>query len=80
MRLRQIGICGGVMELENRVIQMLHLKSEPVGIYLGNTDTVCDFDALPEKRNCVIPLLIAASKGKTISMNEESCNCPGGAT
>ena len=68
------------MEMENRLIQMLHLKFEPVGIYLGNTDAVCDFDASPEKRNCVIPLLIAASKGKTISMNEESCNCPGGAT
>ena len=37
-------------------------------------------DASPDKRNCVIPLLMAAARGKTISMDEESCNCPGGAT
>ena len=66
--------------MENKLIRMLHLEAEPVGIFLGNTDAACDFDASPDKRNCVIPLLIAASKGKTISMNEESCNCPGGAT
>ena len=66
--------------MENELIRMLHLKTEPVGVFLGNADAVCDFDASPEKRNCVVPLLMAASKGKTISMNEESCNCPGGAT
>ena len=65
--------------MENKLIQWLHLKAEPIGIFLGNTDAACDFDASPDKRNCVIPLLIAASKGKIISMNEESCNCPGGA-
>lgn len=66
--------------MDNKLIQMLHLKMEPIGIFLGNTSAKCDFDASPEKRNCVIPLLMAASKGKIISMNEESCNCPGGAT
>lgn len=52
----------------------------PVGIFLGNTDADCDFDASPDKRNCVIPLLIAASKEEVISMDEESCNCPGSVT
>ena len=66
--------------MENELIRLLHLKTEPVGIFLGNTDTVCDLDASPDKRNCVVPLLMAASKGKIISMNEASCNCPGGAT
>ena len=66
--------------MEKELLKMLHLKMEPVGIFLGNMGAVCDFDASSDKRNCVVPLLLAASKGKTISMDEESCNCPGGAT
>lgn len=65
--------------MENNLTQMLHLKTEPVGVFLGNTDAVCDLDVSPEKRNCVVPLLMGASRGKTISLSEESCNCPGGA-
>ena len=59
---------------------MLHLKLEPVGVFFGNTSIQCDFDASPSRRNCVVPLLAAAANGRTISMNEDSCNCPGGAT
>lgn len=66
--------------MQDKLIEMLRLNTEPVGIFLGNMGAVCDFDASPDKRNCVIPLLIAAAKGKVISMDEESCNCPGGAT
>ena len=62
------------------LLDMMHLQWEPVGVFLGNTSAVCDLDASPEKRNCVVPLLMAASKGKIISMDEKSCNCPGGAT
>lgn len=62
------------------LIEKLHLKMEPVGIFFGNTSAVCDVEADPEKRNCVIPMLVASAKGKIISMDEESCNCPGGAT
>lgn len=65
--------------MENRLVQMLHLKTEPVGVFLGNADAVCDMDVTSEKRNCVVPLLIGAARGKTISLREESCNCPGGA-
>jgi len=65
--------------MESRLIQWLHLKTEPVGIFLGNTAATCDMEASPDKRNCVISLLMAAARGKTISMNEKSCNCPGGA-
>ena len=59
---------------------MLHMDREPVGIYFANTAAVCDLDADPEKRNCVVPLLMKASEGKSISMDEKSCNCAGGAT
>ena len=59
---------------------MLHLEREPVGIYFANTTAVCDLDANPEKRNCVIPLLMKVSEGTIISMDEQSCNCAGAAT
>ncbi|MBR0153255.1 MAG: DUF169 domain-containing protein [Lachnospiraceae bacterium] len=66
--------------MEKTLLEYLHMKEEPVGVFLGNVDAVCDLDASPEKRNCVVPLLMAAAQGKTISMDEKSCNCPGGAT
>ena len=65
--------------MQRKLVQMLHMEREPVGIYFANTDAVCDVDADPKKRNCVIPLLMKVSEGQTISMNEESCNCAGGA-
>ena len=66
--------------MKKRLTEMLHLQREPVGIYFANTTAVCDTDADPKARNCVIPLLMKASEGQVISMNEESCNCAGGAT
>ena len=64
--------------MDNRLTEMLHLDLEPVGVFLGNADAPCDFAASPEKRNCVVPLLLAAARGKTIALDEESCTCPGG--
>ena len=57
----------------------LHLDRAPVGIYFANETIVCDLNASPERRNCVIPLLLASADGQIVSMNEKSCNCPGGA-
>lgn len=62
-----------------RLVEMLHLELEPVGIFFGNTTATCDLVASPAKRNCVIPFLLTAAKGKITSMNEESCTCAGGA-
>lgn len=56
------------------------MKREPVGIYFANTAAICDMDADPEKRICMIPLLMKVSEGRIISMDEKSCNCTGGAT
>ena len=66
--------------MQNKLVQMLHMEREPVGIYFANTTAVCDIDADPKDRNCVIPFLMKVSEGQTVSMNEESCNCAGGAT
>lgn len=66
--------------MQKKLTEMLHLKREPVGVFFSNTEAICDMDADPEKRNCVMPLLIKVSEGKVISMDEKSCNCAGGAT
>ena len=66
--------------MQKKLTEMLHLQREPIGIYFANTEAVCDMDAKPEARNCVIPLLMKVSEGQTISMDEKSCNCAGGAT
>lgn len=65
--------------MDFNLVEMLHLKLEPVGIFFGNTNAKSDLDASPEKRNCVIPFVMAAAKGKITSMNETGCTCPGGA-
>jgi len=62
-----------------KLVEMLHLDLEPVGIFFGNTTAKSDLEALPEKRNCVIPFLLASAKGKIASMDETSCTCAGGA-
>ena len=66
--------------MQRKLAEMLHMENEPVGIYFANTTVVCDMNAKPETRNCVIPLLMKAAEGLTISMDEKSCNCAGGAT
>lgn len=66
--------------MDRTLVEMLHLELEPVGIFFGNTSAKSDLDASPEKRNCVIPFVLAAAKGKITSMNEAGCTCPGGAT
>ena len=65
--------------MEKKIVQMLHLALEPVGIFLGNTSAKSELEASPQKRNCVIPFVLAAAKGKITSMDEAGCTCPGGA-
>ena len=65
--------------MDKKLVEMLHLELEPVGIFFGNTDATCDLEASPDKRNCVIPFVMAAAKDKITSMDEAGCTCPGGA-
>ena len=65
--------------MDKKLVEMLHLTLEPVGIFFGNTSANSELAASPEKRNCVIPFLLAAAKGKITSMDEAGCTCPGGA-
>ena len=65
--------------MERTLVEMLHLETEPVRIFLGNSTASSDFEAPNKQRNCVIPLLLAAADGRVVSIDAESCNCPGGA-
>lgn len=61
------------------VAAKLDLTYQPVGIWFTDAkpDDAYEFD--PTKRTCVVSMLVAASKGKTVAVCDETCNCPGGA-
>ncbi len=65
--------------MDRKLVEMLHLEMEPVGIYFGNTEAKEDLAASPGKRNCVVPFLMAAAKGRITAIDEAGCTCPGGA-
>ena len=64
--------------MDAKLVEMLHLELEPVGVFLGNADATCDMQAQPGKRNCVVPFLLSAARGKIVGIDEEGCTCPGG--
>ena len=64
--------------MSSQLVDMLHLELEPVGVFLGNVDATCDIAAEPGKRNCVVPFLLSAARGKVAAIDEEGCTCPGG--
>ena len=59
-----------------KIVELLHLQLEPVGIFFGNTTANCELEASPQKRNCVIPFVLAAAKGKITSMDESGVYLP----
>lgn len=69
----------GGRTVNKQLVEMLHLELEPVGIFFGNTTAVSELEAQPNRRNCVVPFLLAAARGKICSMDEAGCTCPGGA-
>ena len=56
--------------MQSKLVEMLHLDLEPVGIYFGNTEAECDVVAEPGKRNCVVPFLLSAARGKVAGIAE----------
>ena len=65
--------------MDKKIVEMLHLVIEPVGVFFGNTSANSELEASPQKRNCVISFVLAAAKGKITSLDEAGCTCPGGA-
>ncbi|MBQ1180212.1 MAG: hypothetical protein IIX51_06540 [Methanocorpusculum sp.] len=52
--------------MDKKIVEMLHLGLEPVGIFFGNTTAKSELEASTDKRNCVVPFLLAAAKGKIL--------------
>ena len=44
---------------------------EPVGVFIAKAAAKCNANASPERRNCVMPILMMASKGKNLFMDEK---------
>ena len=61
--------------MNEKIVEMLHLSLEPVGIFLGNTSAICELEASPQKRNCVIPFVLAAAKGKMCGLYSRCLCC-----
>ena len=51
--------------MEKKIVQMLHLALEPVGIFLGNTSAKSELEASPQKRNCEFLLCWLLPKEKS---------------
>ncbi len=58
---------------------LLHLELEPVGIFYCNEAPAHALTLRKDKRNCVADMLMGAARGRTITINEETCSCAGGA-
>lgn len=56
--------------MNSKIVEMLHLNMEPVGIFFGNTEAKSEMEASPDRRNCVVPFILAAAKGKITSLTE----------
>jgi hypothetical protein len=48
--------------MDKKIVEMLQLGLEPVGIFFGNTTAQSELEASTDKRNCVVPFLLAAAK------------------
>ena len=61
------------------VAKKLSLTYNPVGIWFKDEKPEGAFEFDPATRPCVVSMLVAASKGKTVAVSDEACTCPGGA-
>lgn len=57
----------------------LDFTYQPVGIWFTDEKPEGAFEFDASKRPCVVSMLLAASKGKTVAVSDETCPCPGGA-
>ena len=50
--------------MDKKLVEMLHLELEPVGIFFGNTTTKSDLEASPNKKIASFLLYWLQQKGK----------------
>lgn len=65
--------------MTSNVQKMLGLANQPVGVWFQDEKPEGAFEFDPAKRPCVVSMLLAASKGRTVVVSDETCPCPGGA-
>lgn len=64
--------------MRNTLEAALNLKHAPVGIWFTNEKPVDAIEMNPAGRPCVVTMLLAAAKGKSVVVSDETCPCPGG--
>ena len=64
--------------MKSSLAKELNLHHEPVAVILGNEKPDGALQGKPGQWSCVIPLFLAAAKGKTAVFERSTTGCPGG--
>lgn len=64
--------------MESYLVKKLSLHYESVAVLLSNEKPEEALQSKEGKWSCIIPLFIAAAKGKTSVFERKTTNCPGG--
>lgn len=64
--------------MESGLVKELGLQYEPVAILLGNDKPDKALQSKEGRWSCVIPLFLAAAKGRTAVFERKTTGCPGG--
>lgn len=64
--------------MESSLVKSLNLHYEPVAILLSNEKPKGALQSKEGQRSCIIPLFIAATKGRTSVFERKTTGCPGG--
>ena len=64
--------------MESRIAKAIKAKTEPVAIIFSDHKPQYAVEGRPGVRSCIIPLVLAATKGKTTAFARETTGCGGG--
>lgn len=65
--------------MSDALVDLLRLKYEPVGLFYFDEKPEGVFEFPAGKRNCVVSMILMASKGKPLVTYDDNCACAGGA-
>ncbi|WP_139653303.1 DUF169 domain-containing protein [Raoultibacter phocaeensis] len=65
--------------MKSKIVDRFDFRIQPIGISFSDKKPDDAIEFPPDKRVCVVSMLLAASKGKTVAVSDETCACPGGA-